>query len=152
MLNCYRVDPGDEAVAGWLSSCARSDWKLRGGVALADRRPIHAGEFRDACRALGITLSIGTVGDSCDNAMAESFFSGFKREVIDGEHSRSHPVSAMRESQNIPPASSPKYQSWKLSSRQERMPRLRSRFGNPGSTLRQRASMPGCKRVSSDWG
>jgi transposase InsO family protein len=29
---------------------------------------------------------MGTVGDSYDNAMAESFFSGFKREVIDGEH------------------------------------------------------------------
>ena len=35
---------------------------------------------------LGITQSMGTVGDSYDNAMAESFFSGFKREVIDGEH------------------------------------------------------------------
>ena len=29
---------------------------------------------------------MGTVGDSYDNAMAESFFAGFKREVIDGEH------------------------------------------------------------------
>ena len=45
-----------------------------------------AGEFRAACRSLGITQSMGTVGDSYDNAMAESFFSGFKREVIDGEH------------------------------------------------------------------
>ncbi len=27
-----------------------------------------------------------TVGDSRDNAMAGPFFSGFKREVIDGEH------------------------------------------------------------------
>ena len=45
-----------------------------------------AGEFRAACRTLGVTQSMGTVGDSYDNAMAESFFSGFKREVIDGEH------------------------------------------------------------------
>jgi transposase InsO family protein len=45
-----------------------------------------AGEFRAACRSLGITQSMGTVGDSYDNAMAESFFAGFKREVIDGEH------------------------------------------------------------------
>jgi transposase InsO family protein len=55
------------------------------------RRPVEftqhtAGEFRAACRSLGITQSMGTVGDSYDNAMAESFFSGFKREVIDGEH------------------------------------------------------------------
>lgn len=35
----------------------------------------------------GITQSMGAVGDSCDNAMAEPFFSGFKREVIDDEHS-----------------------------------------------------------------
>jgi transposase InsO family protein len=45
-----------------------------------------AGAFRAACRTLGITQSMGTVGDSYDNAMAESFFAGFKREVIDGEH------------------------------------------------------------------
>jgi transposase InsO family protein len=45
-----------------------------------------AREFRAACRSLGITQSMGTVGDSYDNAMAESFLSGFKREVIDGEH------------------------------------------------------------------
>lgn len=45
-----------------------------------------AGAFRAACRSLGITQSMGTVGDSYDNAMAESFFAGFKREVIDGEH------------------------------------------------------------------
>lgn len=45
-----------------------------------------AGEFRAACQSLGITQSMGTVGDSYDNAMAESFFAGFKREVIDGEH------------------------------------------------------------------
>jgi transposase InsO family protein len=29
---------------------------------------------------------MGTVVDSYDNAMAESFFSSFKREVVDGEH------------------------------------------------------------------
>ena len=55
------------------------------------RRPLElkqytAGEFRAACRSLGITQSMGTVGDSYDNAMAESFFAGFKREAIDGEH------------------------------------------------------------------
>ena len=39
-----------------------------GRVPVIGHRPVH-----------------GTVGDSYDNAMAESFFSGFKREVIDGE-------------------------------------------------------------------
>ena len=29
---------------------------------------------------------MGSVGDSYDNALAESFFSGFKREAVDNEH------------------------------------------------------------------
>jgi transposase InsO family protein len=42
--------------------------------------------FGAACAGFGITQSMGTVGDSYDNAMAESFFASFKREVVDGEH------------------------------------------------------------------
>lgn len=45
-----------------------------------------ADAFTKACRSFRITQSMGTVGDSYDNAMAESFFSSFKREVVDGEH------------------------------------------------------------------
>jgi transposase InsO family protein len=45
-----------------------------------------ADAFKRACRSLRIAQSMGTVGDSYDNAMAESFFSSFKREVVDGEH------------------------------------------------------------------
>jgi transposase InsO family protein len=44
-----------------------------------------ADAFNKACGLLRITQSMGTVGDSYDNAMAESFFSSFKREVVDGE-------------------------------------------------------------------
>lgn len=42
--------------------------------------------FGEACTGFAITQSMGTVGDSYDNAMAESFFASFKREVVDGEH------------------------------------------------------------------
>ena len=45
-----------------------------------------ADAFTKACRSFRIRQSMGTVGDSYDNAMAESFFSSFKREVVDGEH------------------------------------------------------------------
>jgi transposase InsO family protein len=42
--------------------------------------------YRAACAALGITQSMGSVGDSYDNAMAESFFSSLKRELVDEAH------------------------------------------------------------------
>ena len=45
-----------------------------------------ADSFRDACAELGVTQSMGTVGDSYDNAMAESFFASLKRELVDDEH------------------------------------------------------------------
>jgi len=45
-----------------------------------------ADAFRVACGKLGITQSMGTVGDSYDNAMAESFFASLKRELVDDEH------------------------------------------------------------------
>jgi transposase InsO family protein len=45
-----------------------------------------ADAYRDACSALGVLQSMGTVGDSYDNAMAESFFASLKRELVDDEH------------------------------------------------------------------
>jgi transposase InsO family protein len=45
-----------------------------------------ADAYRDACTNLGVTQSMGTVGDSYDNAMAESFFASLKRELVDDEH------------------------------------------------------------------
>ena len=35
---------------------------------------------------MGITQSMGTVGDSFDNAMAESLWSSLKRELVDDAH------------------------------------------------------------------
>ena len=43
-------------------------------------------EFKKACTLLGITQSMGTVGDSYDNAMAESLWSSLKRELVDASH------------------------------------------------------------------
>jgi len=43
-------------------------------------------EYAGACERLGITQSMGSVGDSYDNAMAESLFSSLKRELVDVCH------------------------------------------------------------------
>ncbi|MBT2393620.1 IS3 family transposase [Streptomyces sp. ISL-1] len=40
--------------------------------------------FVDACRRHGIRRSMGRVGSSYDNALAESFFQGLKRELLHG--------------------------------------------------------------------
>jgi putative transposase len=42
--------------------------------------------FNARCRAMGITQSMGTVGDSYDNAMAESLWASLKRELVDISH------------------------------------------------------------------
>lgn len=42
--------------------------------------------FKVRCTSLGITQSMGTVGDSYDNAMAESLWASLKREAIDYRH------------------------------------------------------------------
>ncbi|HZD66223.1 MAG TPA: IS3 family transposase, partial [Acidimicrobiales bacterium] len=45
-----------------------------------------SGEYKELCRILGLTQSMGTVGDSYDNAMVESFFSTLKGEFVDLVH------------------------------------------------------------------
>jgi len=40
-------------------------------------------DFRKVCTSMGIVQSMGTVGDSYDNALAESFWSSLKREVFE---------------------------------------------------------------------
>ncbi|MGI8633519.1 MAG: IS3 family transposase [Solirubrobacterales bacterium] len=45
-----------------------------------------SGDYKKLCKLMGITQSMGTVGDSYDNAMAESFFASLKRELVDDAH------------------------------------------------------------------
>jgi transposase InsO family protein len=40
-------------------------------------------EFKACCERMGVIQSMGTVGDSYDNAMAESLWSSLKRELVD---------------------------------------------------------------------
>ena len=70
-------------------------------MAIARRRParglVHHGDhgsqytsvaFGRRCQEAGITLSMGSVGDCFDNAMAESFNATLECELIDREHFR----------------------------------------------------------------
>jgi transposase InsO family protein len=45
-----------------------------------------AAEYRDLCSELGIIQSMGSVGDSYDNAMAESLWASLKRELVYEHH------------------------------------------------------------------
>ncbi|WP_420082613.1 IS3 family transposase (plasmid) [Streptomyces sp. JL4002] len=44
----------------------------------------NAAAFADVCRQHGIRRSMGRIGSSYDNALAESFFQGLKRELLHG--------------------------------------------------------------------
>lgn len=67
---------------------------LRGGKPTIDGVIFHSDHgcqytsdaYRSACALAGVTQSMGTVGDSYDNAMAEAFFASFKRELVDDAH------------------------------------------------------------------
>lgn len=49
------------------------------------------------CRRLGVRRSMGAVGTSADNAMAESFNATLKRETLAGAAGWPDPVTARRE-------------------------------------------------------
>jgi transposase InsO family protein len=53
------------------------------------RRPVEPKQytsraFAEACRRAGVRQSMGAIGSSADNALAESFNATFKRETLQG--------------------------------------------------------------------
>ncbi|MFF5160700.1 IS3 family transposase [Streptomyces sp. NPDC000348] len=61
--------------------------RVNGVVFHTDRGAQYsAAAFADVCRRHGIRRSMGRVGPSYDNALAESFFQGLKRELLHGRH------------------------------------------------------------------
>jgi transposase InsO family protein len=56
---------------------------LTGSIFHSDHgRQYTSRDFADLCRDLGVTQSMGGVGSSADNALAESFNATLKREVL----------------------------------------------------------------------
>jgi putative transposase len=99
------LDAWSRRVVGWsMHRSASADLVTRAlDMALGRRRPAHglihhsdhgtqytSIAFGSRMRGAGIVASMGTVGDSYDNAMAESFFASLETELIDRTTWRSH--------------------------------------------------------------
>ncbi len=69
------------------AALARGEGALAGAVFHSDRGCQYTSyEYRLLCDELGITQSMGSVGDSYDNAMAESLWASLKRELVYEHH------------------------------------------------------------------
>ena len=61
------------------------------------RTKVGAKAFAGLCARLGVTQSMGAVGTSADNALAESFNASLKRETLQGAHAWPDPATCRRE-------------------------------------------------------
>lgn len=91
------IDCCSRRVAGWaiaehmrtelvedaLKAAAALRGNLAGAVFHADHGSQYTSkDFATLCKALGVTQSMGSVGSSADNALAESFNATLKREIL----------------------------------------------------------------------
>ena len=98
------LDVFSRRIVGWaMDSSQTADLVVAAlEMAIAQRRPedvVHHSDqgsqytslaFGKRCRADGIALSMGSVGDCYDNAMAESFFASLECELLDRSNFRNH--------------------------------------------------------------
>ena len=71
-----------------LHAAERTRGSMAGVVFHSDHGAQYgAKSFAEACRAAGVTRSMGAVGSSADNAAAESLNASFKRETLQGTQS-----------------------------------------------------------------
>jgi transposase InsO family protein len=95
------IDCFSRRLAGWaIADHMRTDLvadaltaacDTRGGLAGAVFHSDHGSQytskdFAQLCASLGVTQSMGAVGTSADNALAESFNASLKRETLQGAH------------------------------------------------------------------
>jgi len=68
-----------------LTAAARDRGTLAGAVFHSDHGSVYTSkDYAKLCTALGVTQSMGAVGTSADNALAESFNASLKRELLAG--------------------------------------------------------------------
>ncbi|MFJ2444651.1 IS3 family transposase [Streptomyces sp. NPDC087658] len=74
-----------ELVTDALRSAARTRGSLAGAIFHSDHGAQYTSrQFADICTELGVRQSMGAVGTSADNALAESFNAALKRETLRG--------------------------------------------------------------------
>ena len=72
-----------ELVEDALKAAAATRGSLKGAVFHSDHGSVYCAKaYATLCRKLGVTQSMGAVGSSADNALAESFNAAMKREVL----------------------------------------------------------------------
>lgn len=76
-----------ELVIDALTAAAATRGSLVGAVFHSDHGAQYTSkDFAQHCQRLGVTQSMGAVGTSADNALAESFNAALKRETLQGAH------------------------------------------------------------------
>ena len=106
VIDCY-----SRRLAGWaIAEHMRTDLvtdalgaarDMRGSLAGAIFHTDHGAQysakaFAWLCQRLGVTQSMGAVGTSADNALAESFNASLKRETLQGAHAWPDPATCRR--------------------------------------------------------
>ena len=72
-----------ELVIDALQAAAATRGSLAGSIFHSDHGSVYTSkDFARLCAALGVTQSMGAVGTSADNSLAEAFNATFKREVL----------------------------------------------------------------------
>lgn len=93
------IDLGSRKLAGWamadhmrtelVEDALKAAWRergsLHGAVFHSDHGSVYTSKSYTAlCEELGMTQSMGAIGSSADNALAESFNAALKRELLEG--------------------------------------------------------------------
>jgi len=87
-----------ELVTDALSAAAAARGGLAGAIFHSDHGAQYSARaYADLCARLGVTPSMGAVGSSADNALAESFNATLKRETLAGAAGWETPAQARRE-------------------------------------------------------
>ena len=105
------IDLGSRKLAGWaMADHMRTElvedalmraWgergSLRGAIFHSDHGSVYTSKaYVQLCEDLGVTQSMGAVGSSADNALAESFNAALKRELLHGEAAFADAATAYR--------------------------------------------------------